>query len=134
MNTAEKLRFYRKEKYFTQKKLSELTGIAEITIRQYESGKFNPKLDKLLQIANALDINVNCLLSDEDDSPILNTMKRTDSPLIDEYKQRLLSSEVMFTELDIEFIKLFHDLNKRGQEKLISYLNDLLLIEEYKKE
>lgn len=134
MNTAEKLRFYRKEKYFTQKKLSELTGIAEITIRQYESGKFNPKLDKLLQIANALDINVNCLLSDEDDSPILNTMKRTDSHLIDEYKQRLLSSEVMFTELDIEFIKLFHDLNKRGQEKLISYLNDLLLIEEYKKE
>lgn len=51
---AENLKRLRKEKGLTQRALSTKSGIAEITIRNYEAGKYKPKMDKLLKIANAL--------------------------------------------------------------------------------
>ena len=41
---GENIRYYRKEKGYTQKQLSELSGLALITIQQYESGNVRPKL------------------------------------------------------------------------------------------
>lgn len=42
----------------TQKKLGELCGIAEPTIRRYELGKLNPKIGTLNKIAKALGVPV----------------------------------------------------------------------------
>ncbi len=44
----------RKEKGLTQKKLSELSNINEVQIRQYELGKANPKIETIEKIAKAL--------------------------------------------------------------------------------
>ena len=43
MTIGKKIKELRKQKKLTQKRLSKLTGIAEITIRQYEADKYNPK-------------------------------------------------------------------------------------------
>ena len=45
----------RKEKGLTQKKLSELSNINEVQIRQYELGKVNPKIETIEKIAKALE-------------------------------------------------------------------------------
>ena len=40
MTVGQKIKMLRKEKGITQKELAEITRIAEITIRQYEAGKY----------------------------------------------------------------------------------------------
>jgi len=62
MKTNEKIKKYRLERGLTQKKLGELCGIAETTVRQYELGLRNPKLETRKKIAAALDIPISELL------------------------------------------------------------------------
>ena len=54
MTVGEKIQAVRKEKGLSQKELSENTGLAEITIRQYESNKRKPKIENNRKIALAL--------------------------------------------------------------------------------
>ena len=56
MNINDNIKRYRKERGLTQKKLSELCGIAEPTIRRYEAGTLNPKIETIDKIAYALGI------------------------------------------------------------------------------
>ena len=76
MSVKEKIREKRIEKGYTQKKLSELCGIAESTIRQYELGKKNPKLETVERIATALEFPVYVFL---------------EKVQLDDSKQRLLA-------------------------------------------
>lgn len=52
---GERLKTIRKEKGFTQKSLAKETGLAEITIRQYEIGRYKPKDEALEKLANVLE-------------------------------------------------------------------------------
>jgi transcriptional regulator with XRE-family HTH domain len=61
---GELIRIARKSKGMTQKELAIKSGIAEITIRQYEKGKYKPKYDKIKKIAQALDMPYYQLLVD----------------------------------------------------------------------
>ena len=45
----------RKELKLTQKELGERVGAAEITIRQYESGRYSPKIDMRVKLSEALE-------------------------------------------------------------------------------
>lgn len=72
MSIGENIRYYRKKKGLTQKKLAELTGLAEITIRQYESCKYEPKIENLLKIRKALDVNINQLYGTMEDTDLIN--------------------------------------------------------------
>ena len=118
--TSEKIKFYRKEKGLTQKELSARAGIPTISLQQYESGARCPKIETLQKIAKALEIPVNNIRSDSD----------------------LMVEDMLFTISDTvvkpmdELIKLqnaFTKLNKKGQEKAASYVEDLTKIPEYKK-
>ena len=64
MSTGEKIKSARVAAGFTQRKLSELTGIAEPTIRKYESNRLNPKLETLIKIAKPLGVYHADLISD----------------------------------------------------------------------
>lgn len=57
MTIGELIKTWRKEKGLTQKQLAEKTGIATITIQQYEGGKRVPKAEFLAKIALALEIS-----------------------------------------------------------------------------
>ena len=60
---GDKIRYYRKEKGWTQKQLGEACGINESNLRKYELGKQNPKLDTLTKIAEALGVSVYALIN-----------------------------------------------------------------------
>ena len=53
----------RKEKGLTQKELAEAVGVTTTIISRYENGSITPPTDKLLKIAEKLDVSVNDLLS-----------------------------------------------------------------------
>lgn len=72
MSIGEQIKKLRKQQHMTQKQLANESGIAEITIRQYEAGKYNPKLEALKKLAVAL----NCDVSDIDNSIWLNGNKQ----------------------------------------------------------
>ncbi len=71
MNIGANIKKYRLAKNLTQKQLADKAGVAEITIRQYESEKRQPKIEIIQKIAVALDISEGRLL--EWDDPDLST-------------------------------------------------------------
>ncbi len=58
MTAGEKIKYYRRLKDYSQKKLSEYSGVSEISIRKYEAGERNPKPEQLQKIADALDLPI----------------------------------------------------------------------------
>lgn len=64
MTVAENIKRIRKEKGLTQKQLGEKCGMSESTLRQYELGFRNPKIETVRKIAVALD----CEISDIDEN------------------------------------------------------------------
>ena len=64
MSVGEKIRTARKKAGLTQEELARAAGVATITIRQYELGKRQPRLEQLELIANALKVPISKLVSD----------------------------------------------------------------------
>ena len=52
----------RKEKKMTQEQLSQRTGISRPNISRFESGNYNPSLEMMVRIAEALEMNLNMTL------------------------------------------------------------------------
>lgn len=77
MNVSENLKRIRKEKGLTQKQLGELCSppIAESTIRRYELGKLNPKLETVQKIADALQVEFTQILAIDDDEDFDKDLK-----------------------------------------------------------
>ena len=69
-SVANRLSMMLEEKNMTQRKLSELIGVSEVTISRYLNGSRNPKADIIIDIANALDVSVDYLLGREDQKNI----------------------------------------------------------------
>jgi transcriptional regulator with XRE-family HTH domain len=65
MKIGEKIRALRKSNGLTQKQLAQKSGIAEITIRQYEKGDYEPKMEQLQKLAKGLSIPMEQLLTTE---------------------------------------------------------------------
>lgn len=59
MTVGEALRSFRKKAGFTQEELAKKAGLATITIRQYETNKRTPNLNKLQQLSDALGVHPN---------------------------------------------------------------------------
>ena len=74
MTIGERIKDCRKDRRLTQKTLGELSGIAEPTIRKYESGRLNPKQETLKKIADGLGVTVEFLRANTVDS---NTIPKT---------------------------------------------------------
>lgn len=127
-----KIKAARQQKGMTQAELGKILGVSQSMIGQYESGARRPKIEQLIKISDALDIDINTLLENTD-SPVLRAMQRKNSPLYQDYKQHLLSSQIELAEIDIELINNFHKLNDSGQKRLFEYLSDILKIDTYTK-
>lgn len=65
MTVGERIKQARKLKGLTQKQLGELSETSEITVRQYELGKRQPRLEQLQRIAAALGMKWYDLLPDD---------------------------------------------------------------------
>lgn len=65
MNIGERIKTARKKAGLTQAQLAEKTGVATITIRQYELGKRQPRIEQLRKIASALGLYISDLVEGE---------------------------------------------------------------------
>lgn len=125
MKTGERIKNYRIKQGLTQRTLGESCGIAESTIRRYELGSLNPKIETLKKIADALGVPVADLAgwsAFDDQYP----------HLADEVK--LLDLAKKIDENTFQLNELFSQLNDSGKAKAIDALSDLVMIEKYTKE
>ena len=121
MGLDKAIQMYRNKLGITQKKLADKSGLAEITIRKYESGERYPKQKQLIKIADALNISVKDLHDLEF--------------CID---NNISLSELHDREIEIdkggELLMYFEALNPKGQNKALEQVELLTKIPEYQKE
>ena len=121
----------RKKANLTQKQLADLLNTTPQNISQYERGKRFPRIDKVLDIADALGIDPKRLMSDSYSfSDIKNDM------LLARYLESMRTPE---TDRTNKLLFSFSLLNETGQNKVIDYSEDLeknndYLKDKYKKE
>lgn len=77
---AELIKKYRKERGITQEELCEAAGISISTLKKYETGVRNPKLDQIRKIAEALGVSdkVFMPITVKDRSDIFMTLTQLD--------------------------------------------------------
>lgn len=63
---SKRLKEQRKEMGFTQKQLGEMVGVTKVSICCYENGTRTPTLDTLIDLANALQVELTYLLGIDD--------------------------------------------------------------------
>lgn len=125
MTIGQNIKTFRNKQGLTQSKLSELTGIAEVTIRKYESGKITPKSKNLNRLAKGLGVSP----SDLDE-----TLKEMISRWDIQNNTDSLSSESKMFDFMIEHygedvsstINDLLSLNPEGQQKVSEYIQDLI--------
>lgn len=116
-----RLKATRLAKGLTQKQLGERSGIADPTIRKYESGKLNPKLETIQRLADALQVDFADLAGFTEHEMKLSA----EVSLLDKAKE--IGGTVY--ELNVSFAHL----NTTGQQKAVDYVKDLAQIDTYKK-
>ena len=157
MTIGEKIKAFRKERKLTQAKLSELTGIAEITIRQYEAGKYKPKTEQLIKLSAALGVSVHVLAPDIYEKYTFNKQELELIDALNHFLQRDVSEKdlnVLSTFMNSQEFKelertnkgfqtlrirksldtFYAQLNLNGQIKAMTYVEDLAKIPEYRKQ
>ena len=62
MKFNERLKELRINSLYQQKEIADKLGIAVITLQQYESGKREPNIQKLIALANIFDVSLDDLM------------------------------------------------------------------------
>lgn len=82
MNIGKKIKEYRKKMGLTQKELAEKINKSEVTIRKYETGQREPKMDVIQEICTALNVSMTDfgkeLFEDYDFNNIIKEAKETE--------------------------------------------------------
>lgn len=130
MSIGKRIRNLRIDAGLTQKQLAEISGLAEITIRQYENGKREPKLQALMKISNALDVAIIYFLDDDnldnDTIDILMTQQRLNHMRLPNELSAFL------THNEIYLLSLYRELNEIGQERADAAIFDLTQVPHYR--
>lgn len=117
MNFLEKLDLLMKEKSLNKSTLSKISGIPYTTIDGfYKKGYQNTKLSTIWKLAEALEVSIDYLI---------------DEKVNDRHPKEC--SSVPCDKKERELLTLYRGLNQEGQEKLLSYADDLAESRKYKK-
>lgn len=87
MEIGERIKESRKNAGMTQTQLAEKSGVAAISIHQYEAGKRRPQLEQLLRLAAALNVDVNWLMNGQ-------TLEQRDQAMKDYVARRFTEAEL----------------------------------------
>lgn len=116
-----------------QVQLCEQTGIPKSAMSQYVNGAFEPKQDRLWELARALSVNEAWLMGYE--VPMERNSNDLDSGILDFENRRALE---MAGERDqyidtYALTKNYHRLNDEGKQKVLDYMDDLVGNQKYLK-
>lgn len=114
MSFASRLRQAREQAGLTQLELAEKLGVTKSAIGNYENGVSSPKWDVLVQIFDVLHVEPNFLYQDSFSPPV--------------------SDSVHLTPAQSALFSAFDQLNDEGQDKVITYAEDLNRTGYYKKD
>lgn len=97
MSWKEKVLNLMEKNGISQKQLSALSGITESSVSRYLRGNQRPRIDVLVNFANALDVNPEFLLEEEEENDekqsfknIATAIARDGSNLTEEEKNKLI--------------------------------------------
>ena len=128
----------RKDLGYTQKELADKCEVAEITIRQYETGKRQPKSKILYKIAAVLGLNFDKLLGgiqSFDSGESFRKEWNRISENIDESSDSLtIIHKMALDENEMKVLDHFQKLNDLGKNKAIEQVELLTRIPEYRKD
>lgn len=130
MTTGEKIRLARKERGLTQREFAEKVGIAEPTLRKYESNRLNPKIETLLKISDAADCDLAFLLPDTLIDAYFTGATRT----YDEIRKNQIRDEDI-EELSEGLAKIYdayEKLNEYGRQEAVKRVEELTEIPRYR--
>jgi len=141
MTIGQMIKQARQSKNLSQKQLAEKLGVSASMIGQYENDLRKPKIERLAEIATALDIDISILESNKEQEDITNRLFR----LICSGRSSTKSADIVDNELKYYFSKTNHLrkrlldcfdnlLNNEGQQKAIERIEELAEIPKYKKE
>ena len=122
MTIGENIRQARKKAGLTQRQLAEKSGVATITLKQYERGVREPKLDTIAKIARAMNLFASDLVSGDQWQNVDMTFTDT----TERYGQE--------TPQYYRMIEAFSTLNHTGAEKAAVAVEDLAKVPEYRRE
>lgn len=154
MTIGQVLRELRIEANLTQSKLSELCGIADSNIRKYETDKQTPKWSTIERIVNAIlgeitffDVDLFQKLRAETNGNHIIIMitslieekyfKKVSVPLLFSGLPGLEANEIFsnyLTKYESMLIETFRELNEKGQQRALEYVELVALAPEYKKD
>lgn len=121
----------------TQSQLAELSGVAVITIRQYESNKRQPRADQLRAIASALGVTVDYLLD-------VKPARAVDPNKTPEDKEKRLGmregalsnaprAEDVEAQNKADMLEAMDKLNIPGQQEAVKRVQEMADIDRYKR-
>lgn len=142
MAIGEQIRTARKKAGLTQAQLAEKSGVAAISIHQYEAGKREPRLEQLLRLAPVLNVSMSYLLEAEDtDGNMLPTyfadsddfefikMLGLDTPT---GRQTFFSGRPGSDDTASRIKRALAKLNEAGREKAVERIEELAEISRYR--
>ena len=119
-NTGQAIKNARMQKKMTQADLAKSVGLATVTIRQYENGSREPKVEILRKIAIALGVSVASLVDISDLPQVMVESLNEESAA---YGEEWSAFNRMRT--------AFSNLNHKGAERAAQAVEDLAKIPEY---
>lgn len=135
MTVGEKIRKTRKQKKMTQNTLARLTGLATITIRQYEANKYIPKIENLCKIAHALETSLAEFLESaqtiNEYDTWNNLIKTNNGKLHQEIKTPIIHGNFQPDTEQRRILLFFDALNADGKKEALKRIEELSLIPAY---
>lgn len=146
MNIGETIKNIRKDQGLTQKELAEKTGLALITIQQYERNVREPKLESIKKIAEALGVTMGDLIGDDFDKykrsmgDELKSCLRTAIKELPQMTHTALEKSYYTAEAEfnndyrsILLLGHFSQLNSDGKDEAVKRVSELTEVPRYQK-
>ena len=126
MGIPENIKKLRKNLKMTQKSLAESTGLSIGTIQGYEQGRYEPKIETIYRIADALGIPASEIAEVPPPSIIVEGKTFRTGKELQEYLEYCGNRDTL--------INVYENfLNEKGQKKLFDYAIDLSNLDKYRK-
>lgn len=132
MKTGDKIRYYRKKLGLTQSQLADIAHISRVAIGNYERGDRIPKIDIMIDISDALGVDLGELISESEFKEIAHKWSiDIQNEIKTDEKERQENDPIL--QLYRDTLEKYKSLNYEGQLKVNDYVSDLVQIFKYTK-
>lgn len=132
MNFEKRLYYLRKSKGFTQQGLAHESKLSETSIKNYESGRRIPSYSIMIRLAEALNVNIEVLVSNEDENRVFDTsmfdlIPKPEIFSIKEYDEKAIINKIDYYREESSKLKSILSLSSSKIGNAITFLSKLEL-------